>query len=151
MSPVVHAGLSLEAAQALVAAALSLAQRDGLKPLAVVVLDARGAVKAAAAQDGTSLKRFEVAHAKAFGALALGMGSRSIAKRALTQPHFVAAASHVIGGSLIPVPGGVLVLDRDQVVIGAAGASGDTSENDERAVMAGIEAAGCFGDPGTDS
>lgn len=142
--------LSLKQARTLVDAALAYAREGGFKPLVVVALDARGAVKAAAAEDGASLKRFEIAHGKAHGALALGMGSRAIAKRATEQPTFVAAVTHVVGGSLVPVPGGVLLRDGSGTLLGAAGASGDTSDNDEAAVLAGIAAAGLTGEPGQD-
>lgn len=142
--------LTLSDAQALVAGTLRHARQTGLKPMVVVVLDARGAVKASAAEDGTSLKRFEIAHGKAHGALALGMGSRSIAKRANEQAFFVAAVTHAAGGALVPVPGGVLVFDAGRTLLGAVGASGDTSDNDEAAVLAGIESAGLTGDPGAD-
>ncbi len=143
-------GLALPLAQTIITEALALARKLALKPLAVVVLDERGALKAAVAEDGTSLRRFEVAHGKAYGALALGMGSRSIGKRATEQPSFVAAASHVVAGALVPVPGGVLVKDRDGRLLGSVGASGDTSDNDERVVLAGIAAADLVGDPGAD-
>ena len=92
----------------------------------------------------------EIAHGKAHGALALGMGSRSIAKRATDQAYFVAAVTHVVGGSLVPVPGGVLLKDAAGVLLGAVGASGDTSDNDEAALMAAIAASGLVGDPGQD-
>lgn len=136
--------LTLAAAQTILTEALALGRRENLKPLAVAVLDSRGAIKVAAAEDGASLKRFEVAHGKAHGALALGMGSRSIQKRAEQQPTFVAAVTHVTGGALVPVPGGVLIKDGD-LLLGAVGISGDTSDNDERAALAGIEAAGLSG------
>ncbi len=142
--------LDLKTAQTLVAAALQHAREFRMKPLVVVVLDARGAVKAAAAEDGTSLKRFEIAHGKAYGALSLGIGSRSIGKRAQDQAYFVAAVSHVVGGDLMPVPGGVLIYGPDKLLLGAVGASGDTSDNDEAALLAGINAAGLTGDPGAD-
>ncbi|QIB32831.1 GlcG/HbpS family heme-binding protein [Ancylobacter pratisalsi] len=142
--------LSLNAAQTILSTALDHCRKGNFKPMAVVVLDARGAVKAAATEDGTSLKRFEVAHGKAYGALSLGMGSRSIFKRAKEQAFFVAAISHVAGGALVPVPGGVLIRDSGGAVIGAVGISGDTSENDEAAASAGIAAAGLTADPGAD-
>ncbi|MDQ0512865.1 GlcG/HbpS family heme-binding protein [Ancylobacter amanitiformis] len=142
--------LSLKAAQTILTTALDHSRKGSFKPMAVVVLDARGAVKASAAEDGTSLKRFEVAHGKAYGGLSLGMGSRSIHKRAKEQAFFVAAVSHVVDGALVPVPGGVLIRDDAGEVIGAVGISGDTSDNDEAAAMAGIEAAGFKADPGTD-
>ena len=43
---------------------------------------------------------------------------------------------------IVPVPGGVLILDEAGAVVGAAGASGDTSDNDEAALIAAIADAG---------
>ncbi len=142
--------LSLAAARQILDTAQSHGRKAGLKPLAIAVLDARGALKAFLAEDGTSLKRAEVAQGKAFGALALGLGSRSIHKRAREQDYFIAAVSHVVGGALVPVPGGVLIRDAGGAVIGAVGISGDTSDNDEAAAIAGIQAAGLAADPGVD-
>jgi uncharacterized protein GlcG (DUF336 family) len=139
--------LTLDAAQTILREALAHAGQQRFKPLAVVVLDDRGVVKAAASQDGTALKRYEIAYGKAFGAIALGSGSRALAKRAAEQPTFIAAATHAVGGYMVPVPGGVLLL-QDGTVIGAAGASGDLSDNDEAALLAGIKAAGLQGDTG---
>ena len=140
--------LTLTQAQTIVTAALAEARRNSLKPMVVTVLDARGTTKALAAEDGTSLKRGEIAHGKAHGALALGIGSRAIAKRAVEQPTFIAAVTHAAGGALIPVPGGVLVRDAGGALLGAVGMSGDTSDNDEVAALAGIKAAGLTADPG---
>ncbi len=140
--------LTQAAAQSIVAAALAHAREKKLLPLAVSVLDARGALKAFLAEDGTSLKRGEIAIGKAHGALALGMGSRALMKRAVDQPTFIAAISHIVGGSLVPVPGGVLIRDSDGKVIGGVGISGDNSDNDEAAALAGIAAAGLTADPG---
>lgn len=142
--------LTLAAAQTIVAVALDHCRKGDFKPMAVVVLDARGALKAAASEDGSSLKRAEIAHGKAFGALSLGMGSRSIFKRAKEQAFFVASVTDVIGGALVPVPGGVLIRAAGGALLGAVGISGDTSDNDEAAALAGIVAAGLKGDPGAD-
>lgn len=142
--------LPLAAAQLIAATAQDHARKAGLKPLAIAVLDARGALKAFLAEDGTSLKRGEVAHGKAYGAIALGLGSRSLFKRAKEQDFFIAAVSHVVGGALVPVPGGVLIRNSEGVLVGAIGISGDTSENDEAAACAGIRAAGLVPDPGSD-
>ena len=140
--------LTLETAQAIIRVALDEAGRRGLKPLAVVVLDERGSLKASAAQDGTSLARDKVAHGKAYGALALGLGSRALGKRAEEQPTFIAAVNGVVGGALVPVPGGVLARDGEGRLLGAVGISGDTSDNDEVVAIAGIEAAGLRPDAG---
>ncbi|MGL4727254.1 MAG: GlcG/HbpS family heme-binding protein, partial [Bosea sp. (in: a-proteobacteria)] len=112
------------------------------------VMDARGALKAFAAEDNTSLKRGDIAIGKAHGSVALGIGSRAIGKMAAERPHFVAAVSHVVGGALIPVAGGVLIRDGAGKLIGAVGVSGDTSDNDEAAATAGIAAAGLIADAG---
>ncbi len=140
--------MKLEIAQKVLAAALAHARDKKMQPLAVVVLDARGALKAAAAEDGTSLKRSEIAIGKAHGSLAMGLGSRTLFKRAETQPYFIAAVTHAVGGSLVPVPGGVLMRDNAGGLLGAVGISGDTSDNDEAAAVAGIKAAGLQADPG---
>jgi uncharacterized protein GlcG (DUF336 family) len=140
--------LKLKAAQKIVKTALEEARAKGMKPLAVAVVDARGTLVAFAAEDGSSLKRERVARGKADGAIALGVSSRQIAKMAAERPHFVAAVSHAVGGSLIPVPGGVLIKDSRSQVVGAVGVSGDTSDNDEIAAVAGIVAAGLAADTG---
>ena len=140
--------LTLDQAQTLVAAALRHARAHAMNPLAVCVLDARGALKAFAAEDGTSLKRGEIARGKADGALAMGAGSRALFKRAQEQPFFIAAATAATGGSLVPVPGGVLVRDSAGTLLGVVGISGDTSDNDEAAALAGIAAAGLVGETG---
>jgi uncharacterized protein GlcG (DUF336 family) len=147
-NPERHAmSLSLDAAQKILVAAVAFAAEQKFKPLAIGVLDARGALKAFVAQDGTSLKRGEIALAKASGGLGLGMGSRALMKRAEQQPFFIAAATSAIGGALVPVPGGVLIKSGDEI-IGAVGISGETSDNDEAAALAGVAAAGFTGDGG---
>ena len=103
--------LTLAQAQTIVTTALKHGMDQKMQPLAVVVLDERGVPKAYAAQDGTSLRRFEIASGKAHGALSFGIGSRALAKRAAANPHFIAAVTHAVGGSLVPVPGGVLIRD----------------------------------------
>ncbi|QFU16134.1 GlcG/HbpS family heme-binding protein [Microvirga thermotolerans] len=140
--------LTLDAAQTIVAAALKAARERSFKPLSVAVYDGRGALKALASEDGTSLKRAEIAMGKAYGALALGVGSRALHKMATDRPYFVAAATHAVGGQLVPVPGGVLIKDAQGRILGAVGVSGDTSDNDEIAAAAGIEAAGLTFDTG---
>lgn len=134
--------LTLASAQSITADALTAGQQHGFKPLTVVVLDAGGHVIAAARQDGASNNRFEIAQGKAYGALALGMGSRAIMERAEQQAYFIAAATAALGGRLIPVPGGVLVRDEDGTIMGAVGISGDSSDNDETAASTAIKAAG---------
>ena len=140
--------LTLEAAQTIAIAALKTAREKSFKPLAVVVYDARGALKALLSEDGTSIKRAEIAMGKAYGALALGVGSRALHKMATDRPYFIASATHAVGGQLVPVPGGVLIKDGQGRILGSVGVSGDTSDNDEIAAAAGIEAVGLMFDTG---
>ena len=140
--------LTLSQAQTILTTALAHARAQNFQPLAILVLDARGVPKAFAAEDGTSLRRYEIAQGKAHGALAMGIGSRTLGRRAEERPHFIAAVTHVVGGALVPVPGGVLIRAADRAIIGAVGISGDNSDNDEAAALAGIAAAGLIGDPG---
>lgn len=140
--------LTLENAQAIVGATLRHSRDAKFKPMGVVVLDARGAMVACAIEDNSSLRRFEIAHGKAHGCLGMGIGGRSVEKRILERPHFGAALAHVLGGDFIPVPGGVLIKNASGAIIGAVGVSGDTSDNDEAAGVAGIKAAGLIPDAG---
>jgi uncharacterized protein GlcG (DUF336 family) len=140
--------LTLDVARTITDAALAKCREMKLKPMAIAVLDARGCLKTFVAEDGTSLLRAEVAHGKAYGALALGMGSRAIFKRANEQPYFVDAINTMARGALVPVPGGVLIQDKAGKLVGAIGISGDTSDNDEAAALAGIAAAGLTGNAG---
>ncbi len=141
--------MKLTVAQGMVEAAIAHARRKHMSPLAIVVLDARGALKYAAAEDGTSLKRAEIATGKAHGALAMGLGSRTLHTRSQNNPSFIAAVTHAVGGMMVPVPGGVLIRAKDGELAGAIGISGDSSDNDEEAALAGIAAVGLVGDPGS--
>lgn len=135
--------LKIEQARAIIRGAFDKAAAETMKPLAVAVLDAGGRLVAFERQDGASPGRFEIASGKAHGAVMLGMGGRAQMARAESQAYFIAAANGALGGSMVPVPGGVLLREREGgPVIGAVGISGDVSDNDEAAALAGAEAAG---------
>lgn len=140
--------LSLSTAQKIISAALEKGEALGLKPLTVVVLDAGGHMVSMARQDGSSIMRPQIATGKAFGSLAVGAGTRWLNANAETRPHFVQALNGVSGGAIVPVPGGVLVKSAEGDVLGAVGVTGDTSDNDETAALAGIEAVGLVADCG---
>jgi uncharacterized protein GlcG (DUF336 family) len=137
--------ITLAQAQTIVDGALAHARLQNFKPLGVAVLDVRGALTAYAAEDGSTLGRAQIAMGKAGGAIAMGIGSRTLASR---PPQFANAVGQLFPLGLVPVPGGVLIRSGDEV-IGAVGISGDNSDNDEAAALAGIAAAGLTGDPGT--
>ncbi|OOY18839.1 glcg protein [Thioclava sp. DLFJ5-1] len=134
--------ITLEQAQKMIDTALAQGVEDGLKPLSAIVLDAGGHPLAFARADGAAPGRFEIARAKAYGAVMLGMGGKAQMARAEAQAYFMAAVNGIYDGKTCPVPGGVLIRDESGAVIGAMGVTGDTSDNDAKVAVAGIEAAG---------
>jgi uncharacterized protein GlcG (DUF336 family) len=140
------AAITLAQATTIVTAGLAFCREKKFNPMAIIVLDARGVPKAYAAEDGTALRRYDIAHGKAYGALAMGVGSKTLGARAVERPHFLAAVNGAIGGAMVPVAGGVLV-KIDGEVVACVGVTGDSSDNDELAARAGIAAAGLTGDP----
>ncbi|ORE92801.1 heme-binding protein [Aurantimonas sp. 22II-16-19i] len=140
--------LTLDKARIIVAETLKTGIAKGFKPLTVAVLDAGGALIALERSDGSSRMRPDIAIGKANGAIGLGMGSRALGKRAEEQAYFIQAMNALAKGVLVPVPGGVLVKGEGGAILGAVGVTGDTSDNDEAAAIAGIEAAGFAADGG---
>jgi uncharacterized protein GlcG (DUF336 family) len=140
--------LTLDQARTIVSTALAKGTEMGLKPLTVAVLDAGGALVVLERSDGASRMRPDIAMGKANGAIALGMGSRAIFKRAQEQPYFIQSMNALAKGVLVPVPGGVLIRDKEGAIVGAVGITGDTSDNDEACAVAGIEAIGFVADGG---
>ena len=132
--------------QTIIDATLAKGAEMDLKPLSVVVLDAGGHPLAFARQDGAAPGRFEIARGKAYGAVMLGMSGSAQMARAEAQAYFMAAVNGAYGGKVIPVPGGILVKDDAGAVIGGVGVTGDTSDNDAEAGMAGLAAAGLAGE-----
>lgn len=127
---------------------IAYARSKNLKPMGVVVLDTRAAVRFAIVEDGTSNKRFEVAHGKANASLCMHTGSRGLEERAKQRPHFMSAAPSCFGGPFMPVTGAVLVRDASGEVVGAVGVSGDTSDNDEACALHAVAAVGLKADTG---
>ncbi|MGB7262815.1 MAG: heme-binding protein [Albidovulum sp.] len=134
--------LGIDAARTMIAEALLAGANAGMKPLSVVVLDAGGHLIAFERSDGAAVGRFEIARAKAYGSVMLGMAGRAQMARAEAQPFFMAALTGVYDGRILPVPGGVLIRDSAGGIVGAVGVTGDTSDNDALAAEAGIRAAG---------
>jgi len=133
--------VTLEQATTIIDRALAKAREMNIRPLCVAVLDDGGNLKALKREDRASILRPQIAIGKAWGAIGMGESSRSLADRLKERPAFLAALSDMSGGKVVPVAGGVLIMDGN-VIIGAAGASGGTADEDETCVVAGIEAAG---------
>jgi uncharacterized protein GlcG (DUF336 family) len=134
--------LTLAQANKIIEVALAKAREMKVKPLAVAVLDDAGHVKALQREDNASMLRNDVAIGKAWAAVGMGVASRTLLDRAKGNPHFFGALSATAQGRFIPQTGAVVIKDKDGNVIGAAGASGGTGEEDEAVCMAGITAAG---------
>jgi uncharacterized protein GlcG (DUF336 family) len=134
--------INLEQANRIIEGAFAEATGLKLKPLSVAVLDPGGHVIAFQRQDNASTLRFGIAVGKAGGALALGMASRKIGEMAAERPSFVASLGTIAPHGVIPVAGGVIVVDDSGQILGAVGVTGDTSDNDELCALAGIEAVG---------
>jgi len=140
--------LTLSQATSAIDAALKKARELNQMPQTIVVLDAGGHVVCAKREDGAGIVRFEIAFGKAYGALGMGWGSRTMMERAAQNPNFLTAIAAASGGRLVPNPGGILMRDAAGAVIGAMGISGDTGDNDEIIGVAGISAVGLAADPG---
>ena len=140
--------VNLAQASSIVDATLKKARELKQMPQTVVVLDTGGHLVCAKREDGSGIIRFEAAVGKAYGALGMGWGSRTMMERAAQNPNFLTSIVAASGGRLVPNPGGVLIRDAGNVIVGAVGISGDTGDNDEIIAVAGIEAAGLKPDPG---
>jgi uncharacterized protein GlcG (DUF336 family) len=134
--------LTLDLANRIIGAAFAEGEKRGLKPLTVAVLDAGGHLIALQRHDAASNLRPRIAMAKASSALDLGVPSRKIAEMAVERPTFVASLSGIAANGVVPAAGGVLVAGDGDIVIGAVGITGDTSDNDEACALAGLAAAG---------
>ncbi|HTP91616.1 MAG TPA: heme-binding protein [Xanthobacteraceae bacterium] len=142
--------ITLAQASTIVDVALKKGRDSKLAPLTVAVLDAGGHLVAFKREDKSGILRYDIAYGKAWGALGMGFGSRTLAGRAAKTPQFFTMLAAASGGRMVSNPGGVLIRDADGNVVGACGISGDTSDKDEMCAIAGIEAAGLKADPGTD-
>jgi uncharacterized protein GlcG (DUF336 family) len=142
--------VTLAQASTIVEVALKKARDSNLAPLTVAVLDSGGHLVAFKREDKSGILRFDIAYGKAWGALGMGFGSRTLAGRAAKTPQFFTMLAAASQGRMVTNPGGVLIKDSSGTIVGACGISGDTSDKDEMCAVAGIEAAGLKADPGTD-
>lgn len=136
-----HQTLSRTQARTIIEAALAYATAQTMNPITVTVMDTSGYPISCDRSDGCATLRLAVSHGKAKAALGYGLSSGTIGDRNQSRPAFLSAVASASHGEFIPVAGGVLIIDAQQRVIGAVGVSGDSSDNDERAAIAGIEAA----------
>ena len=134
--------LTLAQAQDIIQAALAKSKERGFKPMGIAVLDSAGNLKAFASEDGASMFRFDIARAKAWGAIGMGVSSRVLGERAKGNPNFFVSLAATSQGKFLPQTGAVVIKDKQGTIIGAVGASGGTGDEDEAVCIAGVEAAG---------
>ncbi len=140
--------LTLDQASTIVDATLAEARKRSFKPIIALVLDTGGYAVALKREDGAGLLHFDIAMGKAWGAVAMGSASRALGDRMEQRPSVVAALAAASGGRFMPIPGGVLIRNAENAVIGSVGVSGELSDNDEICAVAGIAAAGLVPDTG---
>jgi len=140
--------ITLEQANTIIEAAHAEGKKRSLAPLTVVVLDAGGHIKALSRADAASFMRPQIAMAKAWGAIGLGVSSRKLGDMGEERPMFMNALINIADQKLLPVPGGVLVRDENNLAIGSVGITGDLSDEDEHCAVTGIQAAGLAADTG---
>jgi uncharacterized protein GlcG (DUF336 family) len=138
--------LTLAQANKIVEVALAKAREMKIKPLAVAVLDQSGHVKSLQREDGASMFRCDVAVGKAWASVGMGVASRTLLARAKENPQFFGALSATAQGKFLPQTGAALIRDASGNIIGSAGASGGTGDEDEACCVKGIEAAGLVAD-----
>lgn len=138
-------------ARIIVDGGIAFAREKAMPPMTIAVLGSDGELIAFLKEDGSSLLREKIARGKARGALGMGVGSRALAARAATHPHFINSLVALADGDLVPVPGGVLVRNSAGAIIGAVGVSGHQPDQDEACAIAGIDAATLASDPGADA
>lgn len=138
------ADLTLDIANQIVSGAIKHAREINAAPICVAVLDNRGIVRALQTEDGCALLRPGIAQGKAWGSLGLGVSTRSMRDAFEAKPNMNPAFysfMNLADGRLVPSPGGVFIMDGDEI-IGAIGISGDHPDVDEACAVAGVEAIG---------
>jgi uncharacterized protein GlcG (DUF336 family) len=138
--------LTLKQANTIIEKGFAKAREMKIKPLGIVVLDESGHIISAQREDGASMFRLDVARGKAWAAVAMGASSKALAKRAKDNPNFFVTLAATANGKFLPQTGAALIKNAKGEIIGAAGGSGGTGEEDEACCVAGIEAAGLTAD-----
>ncbi len=139
------AELTLQQANKLILEVLNTAREKEMPPIAVAVLDSGAHLKAFQREDGVSFLRVQIAQAKAWGALAMACNTDQLAERYnqdTLQQGFINALNGMTDGKIIPLPGGVLVRNDKNEIIGAVGAAGGLSTDDEACVNTALKSQG---------
>ncbi|MFD5079959.1 heme-binding protein [Streptomyces sp. NPDC058371] len=140
--------LTLAQASEIVDGALAHAREEGLRPLAVTVLDPGGNPLVVKREETAGILRPQIAHAKAWGCLGMGQGGAAGARHATRDPAFFAALATISEGRIASSVGGALIRDAEGALLGAVGVSGERPDNDQAVAVFGVEKAGLVADVG---
>jgi uncharacterized protein GlcG (DUF336 family) len=134
LAPLATQDLSLDQAEAVLAAILAAAAEQGTK-MDIAVVDGGGNLKAFARMDGAWLGSIDIAMTKARTARYFDLPTEELGQ--LSQPGGPLYGIEVSNGGLITFPGGLPLRAADGTVIGAIGVSGSTVEDDRAVAEAG--------------
>src|SRR5258706_1181676 len=134
--------VTLAQASTIVDTALKKGRETNCAPLTVAVLDAGGHLVAFKREDKSGLLRFDIAFGKAWGALGMGFGSRTLAAPAAQTPQFFTMLAAASGGPMVTNPGGALIRRATGDIVRADGSSWDSFAIDDGWPISSIAAAG---------
>jgi uncharacterized protein GlcG (DUF336 family) len=134
--------LTLEQADTICTAAQAYGKKAGFLPVTIAVYDGGCALRILRQPDPGRILYAEMALAKGWSALAMGVPTRTLAERHAINPAGIDTLRIIADGKVTPVIGGVLIKDSSGTIIGSVGATGDLGERDEACAIAGIKAAG---------
>lgn len=129
--------LTLSQANSALGAALKKAEEQGTL-MNIAIVDAGGNLKAFARMDGAYLASIDIATKKAKSARGLNMSTSELG--AAAQPGQPLYGIEILNGGMAIFGGGELLKNKDGVIVGAIGVSGDSVENDVACAKAGAAA-----------
>ena len=131
--------VSYELAQQIVDKAVEKSNELGVK-MCIVILDSGGSLKSFTRMDDAWVGSIDIAIKKAKTACYFAMPSGEIGK--LSQPGAPLYGIEHSNEGLITFPGGLPIVDKEGMLIGAIGVSGDSVENDHIVAQAGVDIIG---------
>ncbi|PPD46622.1 MAG: glycolate utilization protein [Methylocystis sp.] len=108
--------------------------------MCIAVVDSGGVLKAFYRMDDAWVGSIDISMKKAKTAVFFGMPTGEIGK--LSQPGGPLYGIEHSNDGLITFPGGLPIVDKDGVMIGAIGVSGSSVENDHAVAQAGVATLG---------
>ena len=131
--------VTIEDAQAAIEAAREMALETGTK-MCIAIVDSGANLKAFHRMDDAWVGSIDISIKKAKTAVFFGMPTGQIGK--LSQPGGPLYGIEHSNDGLITFPGGLPIVDKDGVLVGAIGVSGSSVENDHIVAQAGAKVLG---------